>query len=411
MSPLLTARPPAMRAGEAIPPGEFAAIRRTMVLRGCKWDPQVGDHSTLATFPLLLARSTWRQLAAWTEQLARELMEAERELLARPDLHRTLGVPARIHRALRAQPESSAAPRLLRFDFHPLADGEWRISEVNSDVPGGFTEASTFPRLMAPYHPGAVPAGDPAGLWVEALARRAGPAGVVALLAAPGHMEDQQIVAFLAHLLRERGLAAHLAEPRLLRWRDGHAFLETAWYRGPLDLVVRFFQAEWCATLPTRCGWPHFFAGARTPVANAGSAVLTESKRFALVWPALQTPLTRWRLLLPESRDPREAPWRHDDAWLLKLAYSNTGDAVCHRSWMSPTAWRRVAWGARLFPGRWVAQRRFATAPLATPLGPRFPCLGVYAINGRACGIYARLGAGPVVNYTATDAAVLIEED
>ncbi|HEV7402817.1 MAG TPA: glutathionylspermidine synthase family protein [Chthoniobacteraceae bacterium] len=407
----LTAGRATLRAGEAVPAREFADLRREMLLRGCKWDPQVGDEATLAPFPLLLARSAWRQLAAWTEQLARELMEAEAELLARPDLHRTLGVPARIRRALReAGGKNNAAPRILRFDFHPLVGGDWRISEVNSDVPGGFTEASTFPRLMAPQHPGAVPAGDPAAAWANALARCAGAGGVVALLAAPGHLEDQQIVAFLAKLLRDRGIVAHPAEPRLLRWRDGRAFLEAAWHRGPLDLVVRFFQAEWCATLPEECGRRHFFAGAVTPVANTGAAVLTENKRFPLAWPALRAPLTLWRELLPESRDPRHAPWPESD-WLLKRAYSNTGDAVCHRAWMSPAAWRRVAWEARLLPRRWVAQRRFDTTPLATPRGPRFPCLGVYAIDGRACGIYARLGAGPVVNYEATDAAVLIEED
>src|SRR3954469_11937732 len=102
-------RPP-LRAGEDMPTGEFAAIRREMLLRGCKWDPQIGDDSALAAFPLLLARSAWRQLQAWTEQLTRELMEAEQELLERPELHRNLGVPARIRRALReAHPATSTA--------------------------------------------------------------------------------------------------------------------------------------------------------------------------------------------------------------------------------------------------------------------------------------------------------------
>jgi hypothetical protein len=264
---------------------------------------------------------------------------------------------------------------------------------------------------MAPHHPRTEPAGDPAASWTKALAARAGAGSVIALLAAPGHMEDQQIVALLARLLRERGIVAHLAEPRLLRWQDGRAHLNAAWHRGPVDLVVRFFQAEWCGTLPEECGWRHFFAGALTPVANAGAAVLTESKRFPLVWSKLRAPLTLWRELLPETRDPRDAPWRRDESWLLKQAYSNTGDAVCHRAWMSPAAWRRVAWEARLFPRRWVAQRRFTAATIETPLGLRFPCLGVYAIDGRADGIYARLSSGPVVNYGATDAAVLIEED
>ena len=36
----------------------------------------------------------------------------------------------------------------MRFDFHFTRDG-WRISEVNSDVPGGLNESSGFERLMA----------------------------------------------------------------------------------------------------------------------------------------------------------------------------------------------------------------------------------------------------------------------
>lgn len=81
---------PTLRAGNRLPPEDFAEVRREMVLGGFKWDPQVGDVSTLAPFPLLLARSTWRQLCAWTEELARELIAAEAELLGRPELHHRL---------------------------------------------------------------------------------------------------------------------------------------------------------------------------------------------------------------------------------------------------------------------------------------------------------------------------------
>ena len=48
---------------------------------------------------------------------------------------------------------------VLRFDFHWTTEG-WRISEANTDVPGGFNEASGFARLLAPSFPGSEPAGD-----------------------------------------------------------------------------------------------------------------------------------------------------------------------------------------------------------------------------------------------------------
>src|SRR5207244_726560 len=40
-----------LRAGSPLAPGTFAALRRRAVLEGCKWDPQVGDVSTLSAFP------------------------------------------------------------------------------------------------------------------------------------------------------------------------------------------------------------------------------------------------------------------------------------------------------------------------------------------------------------------------
>src|SRR5258708_2545438 len=80
----------------------------------------------------------------------------------------------------------------------------------------------------------------------------------------------------------------------------------------------------------------------RTPVANPGSALVIESKRFPLTWPALLTPLPTWRALLPETRDPRAAPWHHDDRWLLKTAICNTGDTVSIRSRMTDRQWRAV---------------------------------------------------------------------
>jgi hypothetical protein len=114
--------------------------------------------------------------------------------------------------------------------------------------------------------------------------------------------------------------------------------------------------------------------------------------------------------LLPETRDPRDAPWREDEGWILKTAYCNTGDTVCVRSLMTPGAWRRVCRQVWWKAGQWVAQRRFKATALATPLGAMYPCVGVYVVNGKAAGAYARLSRGPVVNYAAMDAALLIEE-
>src|SRR5262245_55283890 len=118
-----------MRAGVPLDERAFASIRRRAILDGCKWDPQVGDVSTLAPFPLLLSRNNWNTLAALTERLANETFLAEQEIVCRPELLSILGLPRAVCHALeRAGELTPAAARVMRFDFHPTRDG-WRISE------------------------------------------------------------------------------------------------------------------------------------------------------------------------------------------------------------------------------------------------------------------------------------------
>jgi glutathionylspermidine synthase len=365
----------------------------------------------LTPFPLVMRRSVWETLAAQAEQLAAEAIAAEAEISGRPELLRRLGLPRALWNVLGDKtPPTPAAGRVFRFDFH-FTTGGWRISEANSDVPGGFSEASHFTALMAEQFPRLRPAGDPGGTWADALAQAAGCGGVVALLSAPGLLEDHQVIAFLAARLRERGCRAYLAKAEQIVWRDGVAQLEGSWYRGRLAAVVRFYQAEWLVRLKGSCDWRRFIRGGRTPVANPGLSAITESKRFPLLWERLSTPLPTWRALLPETRDPRHAPWEPDDGWLLKTAMCNTGETVSIRDLLAARDWRRTRRAARWFPGGWVAQRRFESVPVRTPVGPRHVCIGVYTVNGRAAGVYARLAVKPLIDCSAPDAALLLEDD
>lgn len=399
------------RAERAIEPRDFYVVRRRAMLEGCKWDPQVGDNDTLCAFPLVMRRSVWKKLAVSAEKLTAEALAAEQEAVERPELLGMLGLPRALRRVLIGkQPLTPAAGRVMRFDFHFTEDG-WRISEANSDVPGGFTEGSFFTKLVAEHFPSFEPAGDPAAAWSQALAEAAGAGGSIALLSAPGFMEDHQVVAFLAARLRERGCRPHLAKPEQILWRDGIAQLATAWHCGPVNVLVKFYQAEWLSRLKGKCEWQYFFRGGKTPVANPALAVISESKRFPLVWGALSTQVPTWRTLLPETRDPREAAWKTDDSWLLKTALCNTGDTVSVRELMKPADWKKARILAQLFPGEWLAQRRFESVPIETPVGLRHVCVGVYTVNGKAAGAYARLSEKPVIDFSAADVALLIEDD
>jgi hypothetical protein len=393
----------------------FVPIRARMALDHAKWDPRIGDTETLARFTLVLTASLWSRLARLAERLAAEASAAEEELLANPALIVRLGLPrpiaANFHEAAqRRERPSPTLARMVRFDFHPTTEG-WKISEANADVPGGHAEASELPRLMAQHCLGLRPIGHPGEDLARSIRDVLGSSARVALVSAPGYLEDLQVTAYLAERLRQVGADPLLLQPDHVRWEAGRAMAIADWCRGPIDGLVRFYQGEWLARGPRRRGWGSYFFGGVTPTCNPGSALLIESKRFPLTWPRLSTPLTTWKALLPETVDPRQVLGRERDGCVLKEAFSNTGDSIAWPGSADGLRWEVSLWRARLRPSRWVAQRRFGVLPLETPIGPRYPCLGIYTINGRASGVYGRLSPRPLIDYRATDVAVLVRED
>ena len=214
----------AMWTGAALEADAYAAVRRATIFRWGKWDPQFEDLSVLCDFPIILRRSEWQRVAAWAEQLAAETLAAEAEVVRRPDLHKWLGLPRAVRRVLSraAACPPCSGPRVMRFDFHLTTDG-WRITEVNSDVPGGFIEASGFAREVAACYPSLRVAGDPAAAYADAWARRLDPGALVVLAHATAYTDDRQVMVYLGRQLEARGLRSRLASPADLTWRDGRA--------------------------------------------------------------------------------------------------------------------------------------------------------------------------------------------
>lgn len=408
---------PPWRDAAPIAPADLVEVRRRAIFECCKWDPQVEDVATLAPFPLLLAPDAWEEIAGLAAALAAEAAAAERELLERPDLHRRLGLPRAVRRALSGGGAPSAgAARVMRFDFHWTREG-WRISEANTDVPGGFNEASGFSRLMAPRYGGAEPAGDPAGALAGAVAAATEPGAAVALAHATAYTDDRQVMVFLARELTARGRRPVLVAPDHLRWREGRARIEAGWFAGEVAAVLRFFPGEWLPNLPRACGWRCFFRGGRTPLSNPASSLLTQSKRFPLVWDELGTRLPAWRALLPETRDPREvdgggargARGDNREAWVLKPSLGRVGAGIGLAGATPPAELARIRRDARRHPGWWAAQRRFEAVPMEVDGEAVYPCAGVYTIDGRPAGAYGRVARVPLVDHLARDVAVLVE--
>ena len=257
---------------EPLDPRTFAAVRRTAIFECCKWDPQVEDVCTLSATPIVLTSEAWAELATLAVALAEEMSQAENEILQRPELLGELGLPWFLRRRLSSMTLPAEARhhlRLVRFDFHFTTKG-WRISEANSDVPGGFNEASGFTRLMAQYYRGRVAPCDPVREMTSSIGKTLRSGGTVALVHATAFSDDRQVMVHLARHLEEAGMHPVLVAPDQLRWEQGRAFVDTDWFRGGADFVFRFFPAEWLPSLPRRSAWWNLLGESKTPLCNPG---------------------------------------------------------------------------------------------------------------------------------------------
>jgi glutathionylspermidine synthase len=376
-----------------------------MVFAGGKLDLQVGDVSVLSRFPLLLKHDAYSELARLAELLHAETLAAEAELLDRPELHAALGLPRAARRALRTATSPVSVARHMRFDFHLTAAG-WTISEVNSDVPGGFIEASALPKAMLPYYDGVAASPDPSGEWVAAIANGAGASARVAFVHATAFADDNQVVRHLADRATERGLQPVLVGPHQLEWDRDAAFAIVAGSRIKLDALMRFFPGEWLPNLPRYSTWGPWFGGSPVLLSNPASALLTQSKRLPLVWDQLSTPMPTWRAVLPRTVEPTRHTMGAD--WVHKPALGRVGAGVGIPGVTSEREWKPIRRAAFWNSRNRIAQKRFDALPVNSPDGPVYPCLGLFTIDGRASGIYGRLSPKPLIDAQAQDVAVLI---
>jgi glutathionylspermidine synthase len=390
----------------------FRAVQMRTIFEHHKYDPQVGDTPMLMDYPLLLKASAWRQIAAWAEQLTQELLAAEAELCRKPALHKVLGIPAAIAREWRGGIQRQASDvRVMRFDFHMTSEG-WRISECNCDTPGGYNEAIGFTQLMQAHYPETFLPGNPAQELAQGMAAIAGVGAHVALIYPTAFAEDQQILRFLQPYLEGCGLVTHIASPTHLRWQQDGVWLNTPQGEQHIAALYRYFPAEWLPNIGRTARWQALFTDTGLPMTNPTTALLPQSKRFPLVWDHLDTALPTWRALLPPTKDLRHLPQAQWRDWVLKPMYGRFGNDIAIPGVASEKLWATVLKAARRHPEAWIAQRQFQALPMPTPYGTSiYPCIGVYTVNGKACGLYGRSSTSPIVDATSRDIAVLLIED
>ncbi len=263
-------------------------IERILNLHHAKWDTHIGDGSVLSAEPLLICEDEWRWLSIQAEAAARELFALEHEIAFAEDIQKLIGLPRNLRKLLKHENFTDHL-RTLRFDFHPTTSG-WVISEVNSDVPGGFGEASFLPSLYKTYTDARLLPIMPIKVWGDTIQSRFS-TGTVALLHAPGFLEDEQVVRVLAEELRDRGFHSHLIQsPFALKWDRGFAYLRRD-TRVKIEALLRFYQVEWLSELPSWTGWKNLCRARyhQVCVINPIISAISESKRLGLCFQHLVT--------------------------------------------------------------------------------------------------------------------------
>ena len=393
-----------------IPAERYSDYRYEVIFKAYKWDPQVKDINTISRHAMLVSAQAAQELCMLAEHLSSEVMDMEEALLAKPALHKTLGFSGKIKKQLSKMGNYSrdGNVRLMRFDFHPTDKG-WEISEVNSDVPGGLAEASVLPGIAGRFFEGSAPGENVAHHLLRSFQAKLSKGSRIAFVHATSFADDRQVMQFLSDCFQHNGYRTVFAAPDHMRWENKKAYCIIDGEEGPVDGIVRFFPVEWLETLPRKSNW-HGYFDCSVPCCNHPAAILAQSKRLPLAWDALGVGVQCWKTLLPETKEPKSIS-KGRDGWIYKPAFGRVGGGISIKGAMPEKERLGIEKAARRQKRLWVAQRMFNSIPIESPTGERFhACLGVFTVDGKAAGFYARISQTTRIDENAQDIPVLIRE-
>jgi len=398
-----------------IPKNEYEEYKLSLMFDCYKWDPQFLDKGTIAKHVLVITEQEHLELAKYTEELDRETRIAEEYL----NKHRKMTKPLKLTRKLvkeigrMGNYDPDKHIRLMRYDFHPVTEGGWAVSEVNSDVPGGFAEASLMPKVAMEYlskeKNGGYYFSSFGDKMIENIKKKVSFEGRIMLVHCTSYSDDRQVMQFLGDCLKSEGYHVIYAAGEHLNFKDNKAYSILDGNEGDIDAIFRFTPLEWLADIkPKR--WQGYF-DTETVSCNHPVAIFAQTKRFPLVWESLKAKgidMPTWRKLLPETIEVRSVAGR--EGYIYKPAYGRVGDGISIKEALDKTEYEKILKDVRKHPGKYVAQKKFNSKPLIGENGEEYHvCLGSYAVDGEHAGYYARISATPRIDSNAADIPVLID--
>lgn len=395
-----------------IPRDKYDEYRLTLMFDCYKWDPQFLDNNTIAEYALVISEKEHEELAKLTEELDKETRDAEVFMNHHPEIAKPLALPKSLKKEIKKMDnyEPDKHVRLMRYDFHPTTEGGWAVSEVNSDVPGGFAESSLMPKAAlellgnkAYYYKNF---GD---IMVAALQKKVPANGTIMMVHCTSYSDDRQVMQFLGDRLKAEGFRVIYGAADHLIFIKNQAYSILDGNEGKVDAIFRFTPLEWLTEMrPKR--WQGYFDTVTT-CCNHPVAIYAQTKRFPLIWDDLEQQgisLSAWRKLLPDTIEVKDAKGK--EGYIYKPACGRVGEKISIKEACRGDEYKKILEDVRKHPKEYLAQKRFISKPLLSGGGEEFHvCLGSYAVDGRHAGYYARISQSPRIDSHAADIPVLIE--
>ena len=395
-----------------IPQDKYDEYRLTLMFDCYKWDPQFMDSNTVAKYAMVITQEEHEELVSLTESLDEETRAAEVFLNQHLEMIKPLALPKKVSREIRKmtnyKPDRNV--RLMRYDFHPTMEGKWAVSEVNSDVPGGFAEASLMPQaaleLLGDETYWYKNFGD---ILIKAISDKVVQGGRIMLVHCTSYSDDIQVMQYLGDRLQAEGFQVIYGAADHVNFKDNQAYSILDGNEGELDAIFRFTPLEWLTEIkPKR--WQGYF-DTTTVSCNHPIAIYAQTKRFPLVWDALEQngiSMSTWRALLPDTIEVKAVKGK--EGYIYKPARGRVGEKISIKEACRDDEYKKILADVRMHPKKYLAQKRFHSKPLMGENGETFHvCLGSYTVDGSHAGYYARISSTPRIDSNAADIPVLIE--
>lgn len=378
-----------------------------------KWDPQFCDNNTLAKSVLILTKEENEEVIELTKKLDKETRLAEEYLNKNIKIAKKLALPKKILEQIPKMQsyDNTKNIRLMRYDFHPDINGNWVVTEVNSDVPGGFAESSLLPELARKTIN--IPELEYTSFgekMVQAINNKLNKTETIMMVHCTCFSDDRQVMQYMGDRLKKEGYKIIYGAADHINFIKKQAYCILDNNKERIDLIFRFTPLEWLIQMKPR-RWDGYFNCISTSC-NHPIAIYAQSKKFPFVWDDLQKAninMETWRKLLPETLEIKDLGLKQ--GFIYKPVYGRVGERISIKEACKGNEYEKIIKDVKKHPKQYLAQKKFESFPLKGEDGKEYHvCLGSYIIEGEHAGYYARISEYPRIDSYAADIPVLIEK-